>query len=90
MDRRKKLIMINHEAIEAMAAGRKCAISGLDATAPAAPWCLPCTVSSPSAAFAARLSASDSLAEAVFSHMRSLDARPQGTGFPWSYASTIR
>jgi hypothetical protein len=39
---------------------------------------------SPSAAFAARLLASDSLAEAVFSHTRSLDARPQGTGYPWN------
>src|SRR6476661_5746587 len=36
----------------------------------------PCTGSSPFVAFAARLRASDSLAEAVFSHTRSLDARP--------------
>jgi hypothetical protein len=51
----------------------------------------PCTASSPSAAFAARLLASDSLAEAVFSLNRDhQDARPQRMGFQCNCVSTIR
>jgi hypothetical protein len=67
--------MINHRSPLTFESGF---FAALDAEARHAPWWNACTVSSPFAAFAARLLASDSLAEAVFSHIE-ITGRPAGT-----------
>src|SRR6185437_1436359 len=89
IDRPKTLRMINHDRLPALD-GRNQAIRRPLTGPPSWPMVVSCTVSSPFAAFAARLRASDSLAEAVFSQQRCLYARPQGTGYPWNCAFTIR
>jgi hypothetical protein len=66
--------MINHVAPLTFESGF---FAALDEKPRHAPWWLSCTVSSPFAAFAARLLASDSLAEAVFSHLE-ITGRPAG------------
>jgi hypothetical protein len=66
--------MINHGSPLTFESGF---FTALDAEARDAALYFPCTVSSPFAAFAARLLASDSLAEAVFSHIE-ITGRPAG------------
>jgi hypothetical protein len=83
--------MINHVAPLTFESGF---FAALDEKPRHAPWWLSCTVSSPFAAFAARLLASDSLAEAVFFSSRDhwtpgwQDQRV-GNGDSWNFGYTI-